>query len=85
MTLLSGRDFRLDGHGADSGGRPRIQKYTGPKFHVNDRVYVSSGRALLGPYCVSGVPNSQQYTLCDSNGNAIENGRLFGEKELQWA
>ncbi|KAI8625881.1 hypothetical protein F5Y19DRAFT_479218 [Xylariaceae sp. FL1651] len=75
----------VDAHDADAGGRPRIQKSAGPKFRVNDRVYVSSGRALLGPYRVSSVPNSQQYTLCDDDGYNIENGRLFGENELQWA
>ncbi|GAW19537.1 hypothetical protein ANO14919_090250 [Xylariales sp. No.14919] len=75
-----------DDHSGDSGGRPRIQKYADNKFRVNDRVYFSSGRGLLGPYLVSRVPSARNYTLCDPNdGTPIENGRVFGENELQWA
>ncbi|KAI1360144.1 hypothetical protein F5Y08DRAFT_317988 [Xylaria arbuscula] len=75
----------VDGHGIDAGGRPRIQKYGDNNFRVNDKVYVSSGRALSGPYLVSGMPNARQYTLSTEDGIAIENGRVFGENELQWA
>lgn len=52
------------------------------KFRVNDSVYISSGRGLLGPYLVSSRPQPQHYVLCDQNGNMIENGRVWREAEL---
>ncbi|OTA93384.1 hypothetical protein M434DRAFT_31011 [Hypoxylon sp. CO27-5] len=64
--------------------RPTVRKYPDePKFRPNDDVYIQSTGTTerRGPYVVLSV-NNKRYTLGDANGQPIQNGQAFEEKDL---
>ncbi|KAJ3566494.1 hypothetical protein NPX13_g7107 [Xylaria arbuscula] len=69
----------------DDGGRPKINQYsTEPQFRPNDQVYIRAVGTTPkeGPFIVASV-NDAKYTLCDGSGKAIQNGKMFEEKDIE--
>ena len=56
-------------------------------YRVGDSVHwaVPGSRGSVGPYTISRVTDAQQYTLCDSNGNNINDGQAVPEDQLMAA
>lgn len=56
-------------------------------YRVGDSVYWAApgSRATTGPYFISKVSETEQYTLCDNNGNNVNNGDAVPEGQLMAA
>jgi hypothetical protein len=49
---------------------------------VADKVYVSEGRALQGPFLIASVPSTGKYTLSKEDGTRVQDGRVYEEEKL---
>lgn len=56
-------------------------------YRVGDSVYWAApgSRGTMGPYTISKVSDTEQYTLCDNNGNNVNNGNAVPEDQLMAA
>ena len=56
-------------------------------YRVGDKVYWAApgSRGTTGSYTISKVSGTEQYTLCDDNGNNINNGNAVPEGQLMAA
>ena len=56
-------------------------------YRVGDKVYWAApgSRGTTGPYTISKVNDTEQYTLSDDNGNNVNNGNAVPENQLMAA
>ncbi|ERF69730.1 hypothetical protein EPUS_09308 [Endocarpon pusillum Z07020] len=67
-------------------GRPVIKTYaSGSKFCVGDKIYISEGRTLRGPFLVASVPNVGRYTISKEDGTKLDEGKVYEEDKLESA
>jgi hypothetical protein len=61
--------------------------HQGFKFRRNDKVRIkgTTTQGLRGPYTVSDTHTGPKYTLEESNGSSVDNGKKFDEDELEHA
>ena len=57
----------------------------GNKFCVGDKVYLSEGRVLQGPFLIASVPSPGKYTLSKADGIKVQDGKVYEEKKLEAA
>ena len=55
------------------------------KHKPGTKVYLSKKdvNTLLGPYLIEDVISTGKYTLCDEDGNQVEDGRTVADKDLR--
>ena len=51
---------------------------------MGDKVFLDEdgSRGLAGPYLIASVPSKGNYTLSFENGDKVQNGKEFKEKDL---